>query len=189
MIRTFRDYETHQPVLIEVLKRTAGAVLELGAGDYSTPVIHGFSANRKVLTIDDSERWLNKYLNLKTANHDFLFVSHDDSQKYYDADNKKWNVVFVDNGNWDTRILAINKYKDVVDYMIIHDCTYISGNQLMGTISNGNQRNYDSIFKYWTEYFVKYSTPNNPPTLLGSNKMSLKDIVIEDMVIMNASKI
>jgi len=182
------DYATHQPVLREMLNRTTGSILELGSGDYSTPLIHELTEGRKVLTVDDSLEWLNKYIGLQTENHKFICVEDRRFQEFYDNDDEQWNVVFIDNGAWSARVKAIIKYKDVADYIILHDCDYMAGHGLLGITGSGSHRNYSSVFRYWNEYLIKNSTPWNPPTLLASNKMSVRDIIIEGMVIINVSK-
>lgn len=180
-------YSTHQLVLLDVLKRTSKPILEFGSGDYSTPQIHEICNNRMVITVDDSKVWLSRYCLLETELHKFVFVENEKELQTFFAKNKTdWGLVFVDNGTWHSRILTINKYRNTADYLIIHDCDYFPNNGFFGEIiRNVGKRTYDKVFKYWIEFYVEGSDKNSPPTLLGSNKIDLKDIEIEGMIISN----
>lgn len=186
------SYATHQLVLLEILKRTSKPVLELGAGDYSTPQIHDI-AKGKIITIDDSKEWLDKYIHLKTINHKFFYYNKEKLEAFYDNDNIQWGLVFVDNGTWDARNKAVKKYKDTADYIILHDCDYYPKMSEFGKeiepmnfrARNMGIRTYDDVFKYWVEFFVQGWKTQSPPTLVGSNKICLNDLVIDGMVISN----
>ena len=185
------QFGSHKLVLAKALARVSTSVLELGAGDYSTPLIHT-AAERgvKVLTIEDNKEWLNKYKHLKTYLHDFKFISSKDTQKFYDNDTEQWGLVFVDNGTWDARFAAIKKYKDVADYMVIHDCSVLPGNGIGKTLDpmimkarHTGRRDYSDIFKYWIEFFIRGWGEQNPSTLIGSNKIDLKGFKVRGMIV------
>jgi hypothetical protein len=180
-------YSTHQLVLLDVLKRTSKSILEFGAGDYSTSQIHNVCKDRKIVTVDDSKVWLDKYSKLETKNHKFVFIENEEElQTFFARDKVNWGLVFVDNGTWKSRILVINRYKNIADYIIVHDCDYFPNNGFFGEIvRNVEKRTYDKVFKYWIEFFVEDCEKGSPPTLLGSNKIDLKDIEIKGMIISN----
>lgn len=142
---------THQIVLKEYISRTTKPILELGSGDNSTRQIHEWCDNR-ILTIDDSELWLNKYLDLKDDRHDFRML--DD---YKDED---WGLVFVDLINWELRKAAILKYKDA-DYVVIHDSERMFGDVF-------TRKEFSELFKYWREFTELY-----PNTVTASNKFEI----------------
>jgi hypothetical protein len=173
------NYATHQLVLLEVLKRTSKPVLELGAGDYSTPQVHTHES--KVLTIDDSQKWIDKYSGLKSRNHVFSCFNSKELQKFYENDKEQWGLVFVDNSTWEFRLWAINRYKDTADYMIIHDTNYSASENIFGKVING-KRSFNEHFKHWIEFLPENYTKDSPATLLASNKFMLKDIVIQGMI-------
>jgi hypothetical protein len=182
-------YSTHQLVLLEVLKRISKPILELGAGDYSTPQIHAHGG--KILTIDDSREWIDKYSKLKTKSHAFCCFDNIQIQKFYDNDREDWGLVFIDNGTWEARNGAVKKYKDTADYVIMHDCDYYPKMSTFGKeihpmnfkARDMGIRTYSDIFKYWVEFFVQGWKEQYPPTLVGSNKINLKDLVVEGMTV------
>jgi hypothetical protein len=188
------NYGTHQPVLLEVLKRITGPVLELGSGHFSTAQIHK-AISSKIITVDDNQSWVEFYKDLQTDNHQFLCYPDDRIKEFYDSDNETWSLVFVDNSTWVARAMAIEKYKDTADFVIIHDCDFISRAGYFGRDSNNNpdvidgkrialgNRDYSDLFKSWIEFFPEYWTELSPPTLIGSNKIDLTDFEVEGMII------
>lgn len=185
---------THQQVLYKVISSTRKPILELGAGDHSTPQIHKLVQDRLIVTIEDNSDWFNRYKNLRTLNHTFILLNEEQMVEYFKKDDTQWGVVFVDSTNWDMRMHAVNKYKDVADYVIIHDAGYAADNYIMGrtlrnmTKTDIGERDFSDIFKYWVEYMPKKWRMSDPPTLLGSNKIDVRDIQIRDMMVSNISK-
>ena len=190
--------ESHKSVLAVALKRVSRSVLELGAGDCSTPLIHSTLEGRnvKVLTVDDDHTWLSKYEHLKTEFHDFKCISHADIQKFYDNDNEPWELVFVDSGSWEARAAAIKKYREIADYLVIHDCNYLPENGIFGKILEPmhqktrriGKRDYSDVFKYWIEFSNWASrTELNPFTLIASNKINLRNFKVRRMTISGRS--
>ncbi len=159
-----RDDATHQPVLFELIKRTNGSILELGAGESSTEQIHTLARDRNILTVDDNQQWLDNYTHLKTDRHEFSLFN----EKLFEIYGHEWSVVLVDLSTWDQRMWAIYKLRYYVDYMIIHDA---------------QGKNLGRLFKFWREYRV--TDLPMPTTLLGSNIYSLEDIHIEGATIIN----
>ena len=190
------EFGSHRLVLAKVLKRVSRSVLELGAGDYSTPLIHTVEERGvKILTIEDNPEWFDKYKHLKTDLHDFRYIDSGGIQEFYDNDDEQWELVFVDNGTWEARIPAIRKYSGIADYMVIHDSNYFPDNNIFGktlepTVMNRQimgRRDYSDIFRYWVEFFVRDWGKQNPPTLLASNIVDVKDFIVEGMHISNKS--
>ncbi|MHA1309193.1 MAG: hypothetical protein ACTSQN_18140, partial [Candidatus Heimdallarchaeota archaeon] len=215
-IRTYADFvntvnaqhgsgwSTHQAVLFSILKKVNKSVLELGAGEFSTVQIHDALKDRnvKVLTIESDKEWLNKYEHLKTDLHTLQYIQ--DIEKFYAKDNEQWELVFIDNNYtkdsdlWWGRKSAISKYKDVADYIVLHDCDAIldkdnTFGEVIKPIDPGKYdpgvRDYSKTFAYWIEFFVDGWKQWHPPTLLASNKVCLNDIKsIDGMIIANRNK-
>jgi len=191
-------YGSHRFVVEEILKRVTKPVLELGAGDFSTVQIHEALKNKKIsiTTIDDSEEWLNKYCKLESKLHKLLLKNDEGIREFYKNDSTKYGLVFIDLGKWELRVDAVMKYKNVADYIILHDCNYYPDNGIFGkTIKKINVayrikgvRNYSDVFKYWIEFFMKDWNIHSPPTLLGSNKICLDNINISGMEAVNRNK-
>lgn len=182
-------YATHQDVLKGVLKLVSKPVLELGAGNFSTQLIHDSLKDKgiHILTIESNSKWLAKYTYLESKEHSFKLVNLGQYENYYKHDKTEWGLVFIDCESWKDRITAIMKYKDIADYIILHDCDYYPDNNLFGKKIRG-KREYDDVFKYWIEFFIKDWKSKDPPTLLGSNKYNLKDFVVsKDLIVFGKS--
>jgi hypothetical protein len=159
------DDATHQPVLFELIRWTRGAIIELGAGVSSTEQIHRLAPDRKILTVDDNQTWLNNYKHLKTDRHEFALFS----ENLFEVYGREWAIALIDLTTWDQRMWAIEKLRYFVDYIIIHD---VQGKGL------------GKLFEFWREYRVN-DFPM-PTTLLASNIYPLEDIYIEGATIVNS---
>jgi hypothetical protein len=107
---------------------------------------------------------------------------------FFKIDPIKWGVVFVDCGGgiWTGRKAAIEKYKEVVDYVVVHDTEYSAVQGYFGKVVDG-KRDFSDTFKYWIE-FQPVNMTDVPATVLASNKIDLKDIEIEGVVKLNQNK-
>lgn len=112
---------------MEVMNRTNGDVLELGAGVFSTPVLHWMckKMQRRLMTIENDEKWFNfcrkpfQFGHNRPLHHRFIFVkSWDDADKYI---NRKWDVVLIDHSPSERRIVEIRKLANLANYIVIHD--------------------------------------------------------------------
>jgi len=115
-------YSTHLPVLMEVMNRTTGDVLELGPGVFSTPVLHWLceTRGRNLLTIESDRKWswfCRQFYD--TPHHKHLLVpTWDDADE---AIKKEWDVALIDHSPSGRRIEEIRKLANLVKYMVIHD--------------------------------------------------------------------
>jgi len=112
-------YSTHQRMLVKYLMRTSGPIVEIGCGDYSTPLIHEIAAaqGRTVCTLDSSADWLNRFASYKTDWHSFLHVeSWDDWQP-----EGRYGLAFIDHTPGPRRPIEFMKLRDVSDILILHD--------------------------------------------------------------------
>jgi hypothetical protein len=174
---------THQLVLLYIINKTNGTILELGAGDCSTRQIHEIAKGRKILTIDHDSSWIKRYYDIKTKLHKFRLISNEKIKDFYLKDNEHWSVVLVDNIHWDIRVPAIMRYKDTSDYLVVHDAQFSVETGNWGNYVDGN-RDFSDTFKYW----IEFSAGEGPTTVLGSNKFDLENIEIEGMIILNRNK-
>ncbi len=115
-------YSTHLPVLMEVMRRTDGDVLELGPGVFSTPVLHWMCETKKrnLLTIETDPKWsrfCSKYY--QTPYHKFLQVNDWDEAR--DAINKEWDVALVDHSPSGRRVKEIEILANSAKYIVVHD--------------------------------------------------------------------
>ena len=102
-------YYTHQPFFIEVLKNTNGDVLECGCGEGSTAMIRSQlkGTSRKLVSIESDKAWLDKYIHLQNAEHDFYHVPADNNNtmetgmawvRFVESTlaDRQFDVVFID---------------------------------------------------------------------------------------------
>jgi hypothetical protein len=120
-----KPWGSHQPVLIHVLNTiTKGNVLEYGMGWNSTPIMHTIcqKQGRKLLSIDYSQEWLDKFIHYKNINHDmFVFDLDKLLNKEYPFFSCKFTVAFIDGSPEQHRQTMIELLKDNVDYFVVHD--------------------------------------------------------------------
>ena len=112
-------YATHQRMLVKYLMRTTGPIVEIGCGDYSTPLIHEIASaqGRTVLTLESNADWLNRFSDYKTDWHSLQHVeSWDDWQPA-----GRYGLAFIDHTPGNRRPAEYLKLRDVTDILILHD--------------------------------------------------------------------
>jgi hypothetical protein len=111
-------YTTHMPMLIKAVLLTDGPVLELGAGMFSTPVLHWLCAGRgrRLVTYEAYAEYHRFAYKFRSRNHSVRLVD-----KWDDADLRgHWSVALIDH-DADRRWVDALRLKDSVDYIILHD--------------------------------------------------------------------
>jgi hypothetical protein len=165
---------THAPFLEYYLNRTKGDVLELGTGYGSTPIITKMlkNSNRNFVSVDNDLEWLEK------IKHEY---PESDTHTYIYTDNwkdtistlvtRKWGLVFIDQKPWDARTLSLYAFRNISDYVIIHDVDYFPKNNIFGKYISEFDFNFDTEFKNWALYYPNKPWPyvTGPPTLVGTN--------------------
>ncbi len=162
-------YSTHLPVLMEVMKRTTGDVLELGPGVFSTPVLHWLCREQKrtLLTIESDEGWLNfcmKYY--RTPLHKFLLTK--DWGDIKEVISKNWDVALVDLTPDSQRPEVVKILANKAKYIVIHDADDIKEKHY----------HYSTIYPLF-KYRYNF-TEVEPATTVLSNFIDLKDFSIYD---------
>jgi hypothetical protein len=170
--RSFSDgnYGTHIHPLTTAVLNTTGPVLELGCGDFSTPILHEIckQQRRHLLSCDTSKEWIELFLDLESSMHTFKYVpvySND-----WDADPKPhlwneigndrvWSVVFIDHRPAAQRKVDIARFASNAEIIVVHD-----------TEESGYE--YESVFptfKYRFDY-MRYAVR----TTLVSNTIDVR---------------
>ncbi len=149
-MRLLKSYTTHIPVLIKTLQTTEGAVLELGSGPFSTPLLHWLCAEsgRRLETYEDEKEYFDFANQFRSRNHKIFFVEDWDKIDI----SKRWSVVFIDHK---TERRSIDALRVNAQYIMLHD-------------SETDYYGYSKIypkFKYVTQY-----TFANPWTAILSNE-------------------
>lgn len=129
-------FETHRPVLCEaVLRVREGIILELGAGDGSTPALHAVSlaTGRPVITLEHDRAWIERFTHLRSVNHAVVHVP-----SWTDLDSPVFQslpyaIAFVDHAPHARRIVDIAWLAQRAQVVVVHD-------------TESNEYGYEGIF-------------------------------------------
>lgn len=108
-------WASHLPALFSCLLATNGAVLEVGAGDWSTPLLRKFCevAGRQFWTAEENQVWAAK------VNSAYMPLS--EMTKFLTSKSTEyWSVVFLDH-NGHRRAADALLFVDSAEYIVIHD--------------------------------------------------------------------
>lgn len=154
------DFGTYAPVFAALIAKTTGPILELGAGDNSTPFLHLISrSGRQVVTAETDSAWLKKFENYRSPNHAFHLIVKDPSKKgeYYqwqagwDAwdqiERFNWSVALVDQAPGECRVSTIRRLKGRCTFIVAHD-----SEEDYGAGGNYGYREMKPLFRYCWEF-------------------------------------
>ncbi len=105
---------THLPLLVRCVAKTKGAVLELGCGLYSTPVLHALCHDRDLTSVETNQEWARRFFHYRSKNHKIII---DDSVDL----TRKYSVALVDQSPAHERAKAVEALKDNTDLIVCHD--------------------------------------------------------------------
>lgn len=132
------------PMVIKAVQMTDGSVMELGAGLFSTPLLHWLCAEsrRKLVSYEDVEEYYKFSKTFQSKNHSIRLVTNWGDIKVQGH----WSVILIDHITKRRAIDAI-RWKDNADYIILHD-------------SEGDVYNYDGVYPYFKYvYHWKFLKP------------------------------
>jgi len=134
-----KDWSSHIPMLIKTIQGSTGPVLEIGAGMYSTPIIHWLCKDlgRRIVTYENDPVFYGFARSFQCRTHIVRKVDNWDDMDF----KTHWGVVLIDHVDNRRGIEAIN-LKDNADYIILHDSTDD------GLMPDGKYR-YKEIWKYF----------------------------------------
>lgn len=115
------QYATHQQALVGAVMRTSGPVLELGAGDYSTPILHEICTvqRRRLVTCEYNAEWLAKFTGLAGEFHELMHVVDWAACALVD---ERWDVAFVDHSPGERRKIEVERlHLAGARYVVVHD--------------------------------------------------------------------
>jgi len=122
-----KGYSTHMALLLKVLDKSKGDVLELGGGVFSTPLLHWYckNKNRKLITYDDEIKFYNFEHQFTSKLHRIKLINNWDE---VDASIHR-GLVFIDHGGrrsdhrtrGSRRGIDAIRFKDSADYIVLHD--------------------------------------------------------------------
>jgi hypothetical protein len=118
-IKMAKGWSSHNAVLIKVIMRSEGDIIEMGAGPFSTPLLHWLCKDRG--------------LRLRTYENDpfyYNFASQFQSNSHSIRKIENWNdlelkghlgIIFIDHHPMEQRGIDVIRFKDYADYLILHD--------------------------------------------------------------------
>lgn len=154
-------YGSHTAALLQACLKTRGPVLELGAGIFSTHLLHHLCAlqGRKLTTIENDRAWYDWAAPYANGDHQVLFV-----EDWANAPiDRAWDVALIDHAPELQRALDIERLAARARYIVCHDANR----------RYHKQYGYDRVipkFKYMTIY-----DRADPHTMVLSNFIDLAD--------------
>ncbi len=119
-------YATHQRTLLTcaLAIKGNGAILELGAGFYSTPLLHAIAERdgREMVTIEQSRAFGERFYHLRSDFHEIVWPEDNDWENVADLiAEPKWGVVFVDHAPANQRPIDIRQIDLGTEFVVVHD--------------------------------------------------------------------
>lgn len=110
---------THNPMLIKTILISDGPVLEVGAGIYSTPLMHWLCKmlGRKLVTYENDPNFYWFAKKFMSNEHRVKFIESWDKMDF----NTHWGVVLIDHSPESRRVVDLINFKDKADYIVVHD--------------------------------------------------------------------
>lgn len=175
---------THSVPLAITCMNTAGPVLEMGCGLYSTPLLHAICNKqvRRLHTVDHAEAWLKKFAHMKTRLHTFEHLKCGSfnvtfyefayrllprwTKRIDDAWNQvgggeHWSVVFLDQLPLSRRVKDIKRLRSSTDIFVIHNTNKL-GNWL------------SEFWPYLRSFKYYYIFPVFPATVVCSDNQDVR---------------
>ena len=158
------EYGTHVCPLITAVVNTDGPILEMGCGDYSTPLLHALCSPKKrmLVSTDTDLQWLSLFLDLENNWHTFYFISENAWDRI--GNDMHWSVVLIDHRPALRRVVDIERLRSKTDIFVVHD-TELSAAQYY------NYETTFSSFKYRYDY-KRYATQ----TTLLSDRIDVEQL-------------
>ncbi|KKR28419.1 MAG: hypothetical protein UT61_C0050G0003 [Candidatus Woesebacteria bacterium GW2011_GWA1_39_8] len=140
-----KEWSSHFTLLIKAILASKGPVVEVGAGFFSTPLLHWLckSLDKKLVTYENTQEFYDFAKRFQSPLHKIKFIENWDAMDF----ETRWGVVFIDHHPPERRGVDVINFKDTADYIVIHD-----------TNDSENKYNYQMAwphFKYrydWVAY-------------------------------------
>lgn len=150
------------PAVGFALARSAGPVLELGVGHFSTPFLHEYcrGASRELWSVESDDNWRTHFDALYSSHwHRFGYPTHDSIPKEY-TKTMQWGLVFIDSspGGRD-RANLFGGHIRISDFVVVHDY---------------HRENEDAIRPLLSGVSHRVFSDYDPPTLLASTTKDVR---------------
>jgi hypothetical protein len=153
-VRGARTYSSHLPVLMEAVRRTTGAIVELGVGRFSTPVLHWMCSleQRQLVSYDTSSVFLSEVEDFREPWHDVRLITSWDWAEL----EQPWGLAFVDHAPGFRRKEDIRRLANWAEVIVVHDtCGRTDASYRFGEV--------------WPLFKWQYQHPVRPRTTAVSN--------------------
>lgn len=154
-MKKYHHYSSHFPALMHAVSRTDGAVLELGAGLFSTPLLHYMCVprGRRLVSVENNARWFDSVKGFECELHKLILTDDWNTPEIQ----QNWDVVFVDQAPPLARRDSILRFAHLAKYIVIHD-------------TNGRQDRHYHLREIWPLFkHVEYYGKVFPATTIVSN--------------------
>jgi hypothetical protein len=112
-------FGTHLPVLVKLVGKTDGPILECGTGLFSTPFLHFacYQNKRKLISIENNKDFYDWASPFKSDFHQIYFT-----KDWSEIDlSVHWSIVLIDHDPISRRKEEIKKLANSADYIVVHD--------------------------------------------------------------------
>lgn len=153
--RNQKQMSTHMITLLRAIQATTGDICEMGAGFYSTPLLHWWGAQtRKLITYENDIEYLHYAKKFRSRRHKILPMTEVDYDRH-------WGLVFIDHtAEPSSRGADLLKFKNV-DLFVIHDTEP----------EVASSYGYDQV---WPHFKYRYDWKEcKPHTTVVSNKIDV----------------
>lgn len=147
---------SHLPALLVCVGSTTGPVLELGVGDFSTPVLHALccAQHRRLVSVESNEEWMQKFRpHMEKLVHEFIYGKYEVIVPKLAEES--WAVSFIDNSpGGDRRRDDFATLLPRSQFVVVHDY-HGENKEAIAPLLGGNVYSF-----VYAEY--------EPPTLIAS---------------------
>lgn len=163
------EWGSHFPPLMACLAATKGPVLEVGMGNFSTPVLHSYclaypyhpvTSYRDLVSVEENSDWFHQFSDLMGHRHRILHSEYGVLEKL--SRQTFWSVVFIDEWPEERRAGDALLFKDSAEYIVIHDVQ-----------SEGVMGNLRPLLHNWK--YQKTYTRYLPATIVLSNTREIPE--------------
>jgi len=119
-MRLNKSWTTHIPMILKYVQKSDKPVLELGAGLFSTPLLHWICKENGVnlRTYENVKEYFKFSKSFQSRKHRIRLISDWDEVENNDT---FWSVVFIDHAPAERRHIDAIRFANKADYVILHD--------------------------------------------------------------------
>lgn len=165
-MQTATEWQSHLPALLACIASSAGPVLELGVGHFSTPHLHAFcgAMGRMLVSVEEDPDWYLEFAKYKSDKHQVFGARH---SLIIEGTSNGWGVAFIDHSpGGANRANAFKQLIGVSDYVVVHDAQKDAENfQHIEPLLDGV--NWYLCTGYWPHTLCASKTKQIPAVLLG----------------------